>query len=63
MNDLRYQIVLIKKGYDNKMKRFKDKKVIVVGTGKSGIGSAALLEKMAPCRSYMMGMSRPTKRQ
>lgn len=27
------------------MKRFKGKIVIVVGTGKSGIGSAALLEK------------------
>lgn len=27
------------------MMRFKDRKVIVVGTGKSGIGSAALLEK------------------
>ena len=28
-----------------KMMRLKDKKVIVAGTGKSGIGSAALLEK------------------
>lgn len=45
------------------MKRFKGKIVIVVGTGKSGIGSAALLEKNGALPLIYDGMSRPTKQQ
>lgn len=45
------------------MKELKDRRVIVVGTGKSGIGSAVLLEKMAHCQCCMTRMIRQTKKQ
>ena len=44
------------------MMDLRGRKVIVVGTGKSGIGSAVLLEQKAHCQSYMMEMNIQTKR-